>query len=216
VRQAYGSLDVEVLYPMVEFPTVPAQRCGLPRGGLGILTVTRLEWVKNLDTLLDGFALFRRRDDPHSELHVVGEGPARSELEALSRRLGIADAVHFHGFLSDASVSELSSRCQLFACLPLDEPFGMVFPEAMGRGLLVLGPDHGGPLETLDGGRLGAVVDALSPEAVADGLARLAKLSDTEVDRLRSAALDAARQRFSREAIAKRMRSLLERHGVGF
>ena len=216
VRQAYGSLDVEVLYPMVEFPNLPDRRGGLPRGGLGILTVTRLEWVKNLDTLLDGFALFRRRDDPRSELHVVGEGPARPALEELARQLGIADAVHFHGFLSDALVAELSSRCQLFACLPLDEPFGMVFPEAMGRGLLVLGPDHGGPLETLDGGRLGAVVDPLSPEAVADGLARLAKSSDTEVDRLRSAALDAARQRFSREATAKRMRSLLERYGMGF
>jgi hypothetical protein len=41
-------------------------------------------------------------------------------------------------------------------------------------------------------------------------------LSYTVVDRLRSAALDAARQRFSRDATARRMRSLLERYGVGF
>jgi glycosyltransferase involved in cell wall biosynthesis len=216
VRRAYGSVNTDVVYPMVDFPKIEVGRAGLARGGLAILTLTRLEWVKNLDTLLDGFALFRRRDDPRAELHVVGEGAARSALELQVRELGIAGAVHFHGFLSDSAVAELSARCQLFACLPLDEPFGMVFPEAMGRGLLVLGPNHGGPLETLDGGRLGEAVDALDPEAVAEGFSRLAKLSDADADRRRSAALVAARQRFSREATAARVGALLERHGLRF
>ena len=216
VRRAYGSVNVEVVYPMVDFPNAPATRSGLARGGLRILTLTRLEWVKNLDTLLDGFALFRRKSDPRAELHVVGEGAARAALTEQAQALGLSGAVHFHGFLADAAVAELSARCELFACLPLDEPFGMVFPEAMGRGLLVLGPNHGGPLEILDGGRLGEVVDALDPEAVAEGLSRLAKLSDADADRRRTEALAAARQRFSREATAVRLRALIERHGLRF
>jgi len=216
VRRVYGSLDVEVVYPTIDFSATTPARSGLPREGLNVLTLTRLEWVKNLDTLLDGFARFRKRDDPRAELHIVGEGAAKASLRDQAMRLGLAEAVHLHGFLDDARVSKLAARCQVFACVPLDEPFGMVFPEAMARGLLVLGPDHGGPLEILDGGRLGEVVDALNPDAIAEGLSRLSRLSDVDADRRRSEALLAARQRFSREATAARLSSLLERHGVRF
>jgi glycosyltransferase involved in cell wall biosynthesis len=216
VRNAYGAVDVDVVYPMIDVPESAPARHGLPSSGVAILSLSRLEWVKNLDSLVEGFALFRRRDDPHAELHIVGEGPARAPLEALVTGLGVGSAVRLHGFLSDAAVLELSARCQLFACLPLDEPFGMVFPEAMARGLLVLGPDHGGPFETLDGGRLGEVADALDPEAIAAGLARLARLSNGEADRRRALAHAAALQRFSREAVARRMKDLFERRGVRF
>ncbi len=216
VRRVYGSLDVEVVYPTIDFSAPSAARSGLPREGLNVLTLTRLEWVKNLDTLVDGFARFRMRDDPRAVLHIVGEGAAKESLREQATRLGLTEAVHFHGFLDDARVSELAARCQVFACVPLDEPFGMVFPEAMARGLLVLGPDHGGPLEILDGGRLGEAVDALNPDAIAEGLLRLSRLSDVEADRRRSEALLAARQRFSREATSVRLSELLGRHGVRF
>jgi glycosyltransferase involved in cell wall biosynthesis len=216
VRRVYGSLDVEVVYPMIDFPENTTERSGLPREGLEILTLTRLEWIKNLDTLLEGFAAFRRRDDPSARLHVVGVGPAAEPLREQAERLGVGAAVRLYGFLGEPEIAKLAARCHLFACLPLDEPFGMIFPEAMARGLLVLGPNHGGPLETLDGGRLGEVADSLSPEAIAEGLARLRGLSNEEADRRRAAGALSARQRFSREATASRFTSLLERHGVKF
>jgi glycosyltransferase involved in cell wall biosynthesis len=216
LQRAYGASDVEVVYPMVDVPAVTAERSGLPREGLRILTLTRLEWVKNLDTLLEGFVRFRLRDDPRAELHIVGEGPAEKPLRKQAKRLGVEAAVHLHGFLDESRVLDLSARCHVFACLPFDEPFGMVFPEAMARGLLVLGPNHGGPFEILDGGRLGEVADALSPEAIAEGLSRLRGLSDSDANRRRSDALVAVEQRFSREAMATRVTSLLARHGVRF
>jgi glycosyltransferase involved in cell wall biosynthesis len=85
----------------------------------------------------------------------------------------------------------------VFALLPVDEPFGMVFPEAAARGLLLVGPDHGGPLEILDGGRLGFSCDPFSPEAVAEAFRRIWRLADSEVDARRVAADDACRERFS-------------------
>jgi glycosyltransferase involved in cell wall biosynthesis len=216
VRRVYGSLDVAVVYPTVAVAPNRASLGGSRRDGLKVLCLTRLEWVKNLDTLLEGFALFQRREDPHAELHVVGEGRAGKALRRQVARLGLGKAVELHGFLDEEAISELSARCDAFACLPLDEPFGMVFPEAMARGLLVLGPDHGGPLEILDGGRLGEIADPLSPEAIAEGLSRLRRLPDAEADRRRSAAALAARQRYSREATAAQVTSLLGRHGVKF
>jgi glycosyltransferase involved in cell wall biosynthesis len=214
VRRIYPSVQAEVVYPFVRFPPAPPRRSGKPRAELRILCVSRLEWLKNLDTLFDGFALFREKTAPRARLEVVGTGPAREALEKLARRLGLADAVHFHGFLPDPELDALAERCDVFACLPLDEPFGLIFPEAVARGLLVLGPDHGGPLEILDGGRLGELADPLDPEAIAAGLARLAKLSDAEADARRNAADRACRARFSGEVIGARMLALLDRQGV--
>jgi glycosyltransferase involved in cell wall biosynthesis len=213
VRRVYGSVPAEVVYPTVDLPS-PKPRSGAREGGLRVLSLTRLHWVKNLDTLVDGFAAFRKRDDPRAELHIVGEGPLRRPLEERVSNLGLSGAVKVHGFLDEAALEELSARCDAFACVPLDEPFGMVFPEAMTRGLLVLGPNHGGPLEILDGGRLGEAVDALSAEALADGLARIARLSNAEADERRLRAAASVKQRFSRAATLSRMQTLLASHGL--
>jgi glycosyltransferase involved in cell wall biosynthesis len=214
VRRIYPSVDAEVVYPFVRFPAAPPRRSGKPRPELRVLCVTRLEWIKNLDTLVDGFALFRKKTDPRATLELVGTGPAREALEKLARTLGLDAALRFHGFLPEPELEALAARCDVFACLPLDEPFGMIFPEAVARGLLVLGPDHGGPLEILDGGRLGELVDPLDPEAIAEGFARLTRLSDAEADARRVAADQACRARFSGEVIGARMLALLERQGV--
>ena len=50
----------------------------------------------------------------------------------------------------------------------------------------VRGPDHGGPLEILDGGRLGWAVDPLAPAALAEALAEAWRLPHGEADRRRS------------------------------
>jgi glycosyltransferase involved in cell wall biosynthesis len=214
VRRVYGANDVHVVYPIVDHAKSGAHRSGLRRDGLKILSLTRLHWLKCLDMLLDGFALYQRRHDPAAELHIVGDGPVREALGKRAERLGVSARVHVHGFLTEPEVEALSASCDVFACLPLDEPFGLVFPEAMARGLLVLGPNHGGPLEILDGGRLGETVDPLEPEAIAESLSRLRSLSDEQADRRRSEALASVRARFSREAAKERMTSLLRRYDL--
>jgi glycosyltransferase involved in cell wall biosynthesis len=93
--------------------------------------------------------------------------------------------------------------------VPFDEPFGMVFPEAAARGLLLVGPDHGGPAEILDGGQIGTVVDACSGEALCDAMDRAFRMSDTEADRAREQADRSCRARFGVEAVGKRLLQLL-------
>ncbi|RYE92025.1 MAG: glycosyltransferase [Myxococcales bacterium] len=217
VRRIFGPKQVEVVYPIADVSPRSHPRHGLDRSGLRVLTVSRLEHVKNLDTLLRGFARFvRGRGGAAATLDVVGLGPVRAELEALARSLGIEASVRFHGFLSQADLDDLSSRCDVFALLPLDEPFGMVFPEAASRGLLLLGPDQGGPREILDDGRIGQMADPLDPEQIADGLARIWATPDAQLDALRERAVESCRARFSLEAIGPRIESLLRRRGLRF
>jgi glycosyltransferase involved in cell wall biosynthesis len=205
VRRTYGRSDARVVYPIVRFPARGRSRAGLDRSrGLQILAHSRLDAVKNLDHVLRGFALYRV-DSAGAQLHVVGMGDQRQKLQRLSQELGIAGAVRFHGFLPEAELQRVYEACDVFALTPIDEPFGMVFPEAAARGLLIVGPDHAGPLEILDGGRLGWVCDPFSPEALAENFARIQKLSDAEVDARRTLTDLACRNRYGESTIGPQL-----------
>jgi glycosyltransferase involved in cell wall biosynthesis len=214
VRRIYPSVNAEVLPPIVRFPSGTLAKGPIARDGLRVLCATRLEWVKNLDTLLEGFARFRQRTDPRATLSIVGTGSALPALKELARALGVEAGVRFHGFLSDPELDELSAASDVFACVPLDEPFGLVFPEAMARGLLALGPDHGGPAEILEQGKYGEIVDPLDPDAIAVGFARLRRLSDAEVTKRRTLADAACRARFGADVVGARMLELARGLGV--
>lgn len=205
VRTIYGRTDTEVIYPLVRFPTERvAHRAGLDRRGLRVLAHSRLETLKNVDSVLRGFALFVRKQ-PGGRLHVVGEGADRERLGALAGELGIAASVTFHGYLPENALQDVYAACDVFALPTFDEPFGMVFPEAAARGLLLVGPDHGGPFEILEGGRIGFVCDPFDAGTLADALHRIWSLSDDEVDKWRSRADESCRARFSEATIAPQL-----------
>lgn len=197
----YGFRHIPVVPPMVRFPTDVAHRAGLNRSGLRILVHSRLELLKNVETVLDAFHRFRTSTCPDAELHIVGRG---DRAEALLRQ--VADLqeqahVYFHGFLPQDELERIYAHCDVMALAPLDEPFGLVFPEAAARGLLLVGSDHGGPAEILEGGRLGATVDPLAPDAMAEAFARVWRMTDGEVDHRRRQTDSACRARYSESVI---------------
>jgi len=208
--RTYGSRPCKVLYPVVRFPEAVSSRHGLDRSELRILVHTRLVPEKNVDTVLRGFAQFASNATARVVLNVVGEGPSREPLEKLALELGIAPLVKFHGFVPESELRRIYEVCEVFTLLPIDEPFGMVFPEAAARGLLMVGPDHGGPVEILEQGRLGFVTDAFSPEGLSEAYRRICSLTDVDVDRLREAADTSCRQRFSEATIKSQMESVYE------
>jgi len=208
-RRIYGRCREEVIPPIVRFPTAVAHRSGLDRSSLRILVHSRLERPKNIDTVLRGFAQFRQRTCVTAQLHIVGDGVYRTRLEGLARELCPADAIHFHGYLTDEQVRAVYAACDAFALLPVDEPFGMVFPEAAAHGLLLVGPDHGGPLEILDGGRLGWVCNAFSPEGLAEAFAKIWALDDATVDRRRDETDRACRARYAVDVVGPQLLRLL-------
>lgn len=195
-QRVYGTRPSGVVYPMVRMGGSGHSRLGLDRTGLHVLVQSRMELLKNQEGVLRGFAEFHRHH-PTSHLHLVGEGEQRKPLQALAETLLPPGAITFHGFLSSEALADLYQRCDVFALLPLDEPFGMVFPEAASRGLLLVGPDHGGPQEIMEGGRYGWGVDPFDPEAFAEALARIWALPDAEVQHRREEADAACRARYA-------------------
>jgi L-malate glycosyltransferase len=64
--------------------------------------VGRLVPVKRVDIFLQTAAYLRRKCPEHPwRFHVFGEGPVRSDLEALSERLRISEVITFHGYRPD-------------------------------------------------------------------------------------------------------------------
>ncbi len=80
----------------------------------------RLVDVKGVDTLIKAFELFHSRH-PNTELRIAGDGPIRSDLEALVSGLGLTECVSFLGFqkidqelLREWDVAVLPSRSESF------------------------------------------------------------------------------------------------------
>ena len=202
VRRVYGRSADTIIHPTVPIvaSVPPRGSAGLDSAGLRVLVHSRLEELKNIAMVMRGFHSFAKRHPGAHELHIVGQGPDEENLRTLARTLQIDTAVHFHGFLDQPTLESVYARCEVMALLPADEPFGMVFPEAAQRGLLLMGPDHGGPLEILDGGALGWTLDIFSPEPLAEAFAEAWALPADEVARRRERTATACRNRYGPQA----------------
>jgi glycosyltransferase involved in cell wall biosynthesis len=212
VQRVYGRSPDAVIHPTVPAPQQSMRhRAGIDRsgGGLRVLAHSRLELLKNVETVLRGYFLFAELHPGAHQLHVVGSGPDETRLRAIARASSLGDTVHFHGFVDDDTMATIYDLCDVMALLPPDEPFGMVFPEAALRGLLLIGPDHGGPYEILDGGTLGWAIDAFSADALADTFSEVFHLSDGEADRRRARAATACRDRYGEAATIPPLLALL-------
>ncbi len=101
------------------------------------LYVGRLSHEKNLCTLAQAW---RERSRKDAHLVLVGDGPARVDLE----RLLAGQPVTFTGYLRGEELARAYASADLFAFPSLTETFGQVVQEAMASGLPVLGFDADG------------------------------------------------------------------------
>lgn len=209
IEAVYGIRGIEVVNPMVNFKDSLRHRFGLDRSGLKILVQTRMEAIKNVDTVLRAFARVRSRLGGNPSLHLVGTGSQLPYLMSLAGELNLLENVRFHGFLGKRDLESVRGSCDVFALLPWDEPFGMVFPECADAGLLLIGSNHGGPLEILENGRYGWNCPAHSAESLGEVFEKVWALTDSEVDHRRSETLRSCRGRYSTNVIGARLRNLL-------
>jgi len=132
-------------------------------------------------------ALVQLKDKPWRAL-LVGDGPARAEIEALMAPLG--ERVRFAGALPHAELPALYATADLYLWPAINEAYGMAFLEAQAAGLPVVAGRTGGvPAVVADG-----VTGLLTPIGDADAFAgAVARLLDAPADRARLAAAAAER-----------------------
>jgi glycosyltransferase involved in cell wall biosynthesis len=136
-----------------------------------LLCVGRLIPIKGHIVLLRAFAA-AMREIPDLELDIAGRGPLEPALRALARELGIADAVHFLGYV--APIQSAIERSAIVVVPSMGEGFGMVALEAMERARPVIAAEIGGLGELVRDGETGLLVVPGEAEPLRQAIVRLA------------------------------------------
>jgi glycosyltransferase involved in cell wall biosynthesis len=193
---------VHIVPPAVR---VPGSSPPVGPAGHRILFVGQVIRGKGVDLLLQALA----RVEAPWDLDIVGDGNARSGLEAIARDLGLADRVRFHGFVASEGLAPLYDAARIVAVPSRwPEPFGMVGLEAMHRGRPVVAFAVGGIPDWCLDGETGLLAPDRDVPALADRIGRLLR-DDGLAGRLGARARVVASERFGFEGYLDRLASLL-------
>ncbi|MFN8087818.1 MAG: glycosyltransferase family 4 protein [Mycobacterium sp.] len=150
--------------------TLTAERSATPR----VVVLSRLVPHKQIEDALDAVAILRRRI-PDLELDVVGGGWWGDRLLERATRLGISNAVAFHGHVDDATKHALLQRSWVHVLPSRKEGWGIAVVEAAQHGVPTIGyRSSGGLTDSVVDGVTGILVDDF--DGLVDRLAEL--LSD--------------------------------------
>ena len=158
VLPIYNGIDLSMPYdrsPKYDKPT--------------IVTAGRLVSWKGVDTLIRSLPLL-----PEWNLHVAGDGPDKTRLEALALELKVSDRVVFLGQIDRKKLFEEIARSQIFALLSTFESFSFQVVEAMHIGVPVIAADIGNLSEIITDKENGRLIKPGDPEVFADVVRGLA------------------------------------------
>jgi glycogen(starch) synthase len=124
--------------------SMPESRC---EGVIGFQG--RLVSTKGALVLIEAARNLRNRKIPFN-LVIIGDGPERPALEAVTLEYGLTDSVQFTGRLSAVQVDATLAKASVVVVPSIGgEVFGLVVAENMARGLPVLASDLGSFIEVL-------------------------------------------------------------------
>jgi glycosyltransferase involved in cell wall biosynthesis len=179
-----NALDLEMWTPTMDAQLV-RQELGLPEYAPVVGIVSRLFRWKGHAYLVDALADVKQTL-PDVRLVIVGEDDPRAawevggrfsdQLKKQARERGLADNVLFTGFRTD--IPRLMASFDVFAHPSWEEPFGMVFLEAMAMRKPVVAWCSGGAPEVIVHGETGLLAERGSVPALAEALTSLLRDPD--------------------------------------
>lgn len=172
VRESYGDRpNMTVIYNAIdvgEFARTVSTAEQPAIGGVDedtsllLLNVGRCTSVKNQEALIHAVSLANRSG---VHLVVVGDGPRRTDLEALARRESVADSITFTGYIE--RVEPYYARADAFVSSSRREGLPTTHIEAMAAELPVVSTDIPGVRELVTDGQTGKLFDPDDPSELA-------------------------------------------------
>lgn len=160
-----------------------------------VVTVGRLRRTKGTDLAIRAVA---ELGDVPLRMRIVGEGPMRSRLEALSRQLGLSGRVEFLGSRDD--VPSILADADVLLHTSGSEGFGLVVLEAMAAGVPVVCTDLPAVREITGPACEGAILCPPRVEEYASVLRRLLESPSLREETGREGALRARKFDIGRKA----------------
>lgn len=159
-----------------------------------LVHVSNFRPVKRIEDVIKIFAEVRKRITCH--LVLIGDGPERSNIEGLVRRLGLGQHVCFLG--KQLILTDILKNCDVFILPSEIESFGLAALEALSCGVPVVATNVGGLPEVVTHDEVGFLSPVGDLEAMAANVERL--LSDEDLyTRMSQAARKRAVEQFGEE-----------------
>jgi glycosyltransferase involved in cell wall biosynthesis len=157
--------------------------------------VGRLVAEKNHKRLLQAWSRVADEEPDAVELHIVGDGPLRDELERTIATMPHGDTVTLHGFRND--VASFLKSLDAVVLPSVREGYGIALVEAMAQSVPVIGSTAGGVPEVLDGYGDEWIIDPHDVAGWSNGIKRLMNLSPAQRKELGERGRKLAIDRFS-------------------
>jgi glycosyltransferase involved in cell wall biosynthesis len=183
--------DLRRLVPSARIVTVhngadqpPARLWSVPRpreldGRTVVFTASNFYVRKGIPGLVEAFARVAGRH-PDAVLRIAGDGPDSDAVDAAVAAAGLGERIVRLGLLDHDAVLQELVWADVFALTGWDEPWGVIYTEAMAAGTPLVWSTGGGIDDVLEDGihgrgvpprNLAAAADALD-ELLGDGVAR--------------------------------------------
>ena len=165
--------EINVIYLGQKFPVIDHKK-EFNFSELKLVCISHLsEPRKNIDVLLNSMKDISLK--LNSKLLIGGDGKLKQNYERLSESFSLEKIVTFTGSLSQESIGEILDMSDIFILPSFPEAFGVVFLEALAKGLPVITcKGNGGGEELLKLGYPVILAEPNSAESLTDSVLALA------------------------------------------
>lgn len=187
------------------------QRRRLPGHPLRVGFVARIEPGKGWEVLLEATALLRKQNPELAlEVAIVGEGSETEALKARIHELGLAGVATYVGAMPQQRLPAFYSSLDIFV-FPTQraaESLGLVGIEALACGIPAICSDIGGIRGYMRDGVNGYLFPPGDASALARRIIDFSRLSEGQINAMRSAALATAQQ-YERKKVSAELHAKL-------
>ncbi|MHB9131793.1 MAG: glycosyltransferase [Armatimonadota bacterium] len=186
---------------------------------INLLTVARLVESKGIEYALRALA-YLQPALPNLRYTIVGDGPLRGELEALSQSLGLSDIVRFVGAQNQAGVALYLDQAHIFLSPHvtshdrIKEGIPVALMEAMAAGVAVVTTRHSGIPELVEDGVSGLLADERDVAGLVTALQQICS-DPAELPRLTRAARQMIEEQFNIERLNDALVTHFTRYAAG-
>lgn len=178
------------------------------RGVKRFVFVGSLYELKNVDVSLR--ALHQTMGEKNYTFDIVGSGAENDNLHHLMLELGMQNHVVFHGQMKRDEAQQIVRDADCFIMVSSREAFGLVYVEAMAKGLIVVGTEGQGIDGIVKHGENGFLCKARDVDGLAEVINKIVNLPQSELQQISQKAIASAKNLTDRKVAEKYINAIIQ------
>ncbi|MBL8007060.1 MAG: glycosyltransferase family 4 protein [Ignavibacteria bacterium] len=165
--------DYEIISPSVDTSYFRMRvNAGELKTPLRILTIGRLNWIKNYETAISAMKILKDRNIEF-KYEIVGTGSEYERLKFAVYQCGLNDNIIFTGKIDHGKVRNKMYESDIYLQTSYQEGFCVSVLEAQSTGMLCVVSNADGLMENIIDGETGWIVNKRNPQEFADKITEI-------------------------------------------